>query len=94
MSRVVSHHVDVKAAIENKTAEVGAKAEIRLGMHHDSGDASIDVDMGDVDGFVSLVDDAAMSIEFGHMVKGKYERAKPKYVPGLYIISGAAGLTG
>ncbi|ERB55488.1 hypothetical protein N806_31195 [Rhodococcus sp. P27] len=94
MNRVVSHIDGVKAAVADQALEIGVKAEMRLNMHRYSGNASISVTQGDVDSFVNLDDPAAMSIEFGHMVKGKYESDTPKYVAGLYIITGAAGLTG
>lgn len=93
MNQVVSHLDGVVASVSEHALDVGSKAEARLKQHRHSGAADITVTHGDVDSFVNLDDPAALSIEFGHMVKGKFEDPnKPKFVPGLYIISGAAGL--
>lgn len=92
MNHVVSHLPGVKAAVYFEARDIGARAEARLAMHKTTGNASISVTRGDVDSFVNLEDPAALSIEFGHWVGGKYRRSTPKYVPGLYIITGAAGL--
>ncbi|GAB4584404.1 DUF5403 family protein [Nocardia sp. IFM 10818] len=94
MNQVISHLDGVKGAAAAEANEIGSRAESRLAGHRRSGRAKVTVTHGDVDSFVNLEDPAAMSIEFGHMVKGKYETEEPKYVPGLYIITGAAGLTG
>ncbi|WP_231951406.1 DUF5403 family protein [Nocardia terpenica] len=94
MNQVVSHVDGVKDAIGDEAKEIGSRAEARLAGHRRSGRAQVTVTNGDVDSFVNLEDPAALSIEFGHMVKGKYETEEPKYVPGLYIITGAAGLAG
>lgn len=92
MNRVISHIPGVRAAVAAKAAEVAAVAEMRLAAHRHSGRARIDVTHGDVDSFVNFEDPAVLSIEFGHFVGGKFETDEPKYVPGLYIITGAAGL--
>lgn len=94
MNHVVSHLGEVKGAVSDKAQNVGQVAEARLAAHHDTGHAKVTVTHGDVDSFVNLEDEAALSIEFGHMVKGKFETDTPKKVPGLYIITGAAGLAG
>lgn len=93
MNHVVSHIEGVKASVRAEAEEVHAKAEARLARHRNTGAADVSVSQGDVDSFVNLDDPAALSIEFGHFVKGKYEDDTPKYVHGLYIITGAAGLT-
>jgi hypothetical protein len=92
MNRVVSHLDEVKSEVAEKALEVGLRAEARLAGHRRTGRAQVTVTQGDVDAFVNLEDPAVLSIEFGHMVKGKFETDVPKYVPGLYIITGAAGL--
>jgi hypothetical protein len=94
MNRVVSHLPDCKEACATKADEVKGVAEGRLAAHRKSGEHQVTITHGDVDSFVNLEGPAAMSVEFGHMVKGKYERSTPKKVAGLYIITGAAGLTG
>lgn len=93
MNRAVSHLREIEDAVSEKAKEVGRIAEARLAAHRKTGNASVTVTRSGVDSIVHLNDPAALSIEFGHMVKGKYETDTPKYVPGLYIITGAAGLT-
>jgi hypothetical protein len=92
MNHVVSHIDGVRAAVYGEAVEIHGRAETRLAAHKHSGRAKVTVTRGDVDSFVNLDDKAAMSIEFGHMVKGKFEGKGQSYVPGLYIITGAAGL--
>jgi hypothetical protein len=92
MNQVVSHIDGVKLAVHAEAEIAGARAEANLARHRKTGQAKITVTQGDVDSFVNLDDPDAMSIEFGHWVKGKYERSQPKFVPGLYIITEAAGL--
>jgi hypothetical protein len=92
MNHVISHLGGVKDAVKDEAQEIGHRADARLAAHRYSGAADVNVTSGGVDSFVNLEDPAALSIEFGHWVKGKYETETPKYVPGLYIITGAAGL--
>lgn len=87
MNQVISHLPGVKAAIRQKAQQIGARAEARLAGHRYEGQAGISITHGDVDSFVNLDDDAAMSIEFGHE-----HNFTGKHVEGLYIITGAAGL--
>ena len=92
MNHKISHLEGVKAAVLAEAEIGGARARANLAGHRHSGRASISVTQGDVDAFLNLDDPAAMSIEFGHWVKGKFEDNQPQFVPGLYIISEAAGL--
>ena len=87
MNTVVSNLDGVVAAVAKEDDGIGRIAQERLNDHRDTGDAQIEVTRGDVDSFVSLVDKNCLSIEFGH-----YTPNKKKYVAGLYIVSGAAGL--
>ena len=84
MNRVVSHLEGVKGAVRKEADGIGGRASATLEAHRFYGDAShaeIEVDTRDVDSIVSLVDEAAMSIEFG-----------TEHMRGLYIVTGAAGL--
>lgn len=92
MNRVVSHQEGVHGELGDVARKVAGNATARLAIHKKTGAAQVTITQGKVDWFVNLDDDAAMSIEFGHWVKGKYERSKPQYVQGLYILSRAAGL--
>lgn len=94
MNLVVSHLDDCTHATHAKADEVADVAQVLLAAHRKTGEHEITTTHGDVDAFVNLEGPAVLSVEFGHLVKGKYERAVPKKVPGLYIITGAAGLAG
>ncbi|AIG78463.1 Hypothetical protein AJAP_28125 [Amycolatopsis japonica] len=92
VNRIVSRLEGVRAAVADAALEIAADAEARLAGHRETGRARIEVEQGRVDSYVYLVDEAALSIEFGHWVEGAYKPNVPTYVEGLYIISGAAGL--
>lgn len=91
MNTKVSHLEGVIGAVYKEALEIAGRAEANLATHRylkDTSKAEIEVDRGDVDTLVSLVDPGAKSIEFGH----RHWRSK-KPVRGLYIVTGAAGLT-
>lgn len=93
MNQVISHLPGVHDELGDVARRIKRTADGRLAIHRYSGKAKVTLTEGSVDWFVNLDDAAAMSIEFGHWVKGKYEdKSKPKYVQGLYIITRAAGL--
>ena len=94
MNIVVSHHRDVQSELDSVQRRVHGNASRRLAMHRHAGQASVTMTDGGVDRFVNLEDPAALSIEFGHWVKGKFETDTPKFVPGLYILGTAAGTAG
>lgn len=90
MNIILKDKDGVQDAVYDEAKKIGQKAELRLSSHRRTGEANVLVKRGDVDSYVILDDPAAMSIEFGHWyVNGNGE---DKYVPGLYIITGAAGL--
>ena len=91
MNYVVSGIDEVKDAVDSEAREIGRRAEARLASHRETGNARIEVDTSGKDALVSLVDRAALSIEFGHYVVNQYGPTG-KHVPGLYIVTGAAGL--
>lgn len=84
---IVSGLDGVRDATFRTAKVIGHRAETRLLAHRDTGAAEIDVTRGDVDAFVSLVDEAALSIEFGHI-----HNRSGEFIPGLYIVLGAADL--
>lgn len=87
VNRIVSHLPGVRQAVYDKADEIGTRAESRLAGHRRTGRSSIEVEYTRINGLVSLVDpENAMAIEFGH-ARGNTN------VEGLYIITGAAGLT-
>jgi hypothetical protein len=77
----------VSDSTKDKAQAIGSKAQARLASHHKTGAAQISITEGSTDAFVNLDDEAALSIEFGHM-----HNKSGKHVAGLYIITGAAGL--
>lgn len=87
MNIVVSHLGEVKDAVHDTAKERGDISRSKLAAHRDTGAASISVTQGDVDSFVNLDDPAALSIEFGHWVKGKFETDTPKFVKGIYVLT-------
>ena len=92
MNRIISHHQAVQWKVTEVTEEIGVKAGKNLAVHRDTGAARIETSYGETDGFVSLVDEAADPIEFGHFVGNSNSEMGFTYVPGLYIISRAAGI--
>lgn len=92
MNRMLAKDQKVQAAVERAAKKIFRRATSYLNMHRDTGAAKIELERrknlryGHIDWFVSLVDEAALSIEFGHYVKtsGGYKR-----VDGLYILTQA-----
>ncbi|GAB3912689.1 DUF5403 family protein [Kibdelosporangium lantanae] len=82
---IVAHLDGVVDAVHHRGTLIGALADTLLEMHRDTGHAEIDVTRHRVDTLVSLVDDAALSIEFGH-----FHNKTGRYVHGLYIITRAS----
>lgn len=91
MNHRISHLPGVIGAVRSQAQKIGAKAEAKLRAHTYEGHASISITYGDVDSFVNLDDEAALSIEFGHDLV-YFGNETGKHVAGLYIVTGAAGL--
>ena len=92
INTVVSHEKGVKDSVHDEAVMIGARAEARLNMaKHRTGAAQIKVEQGRVDSYVVLDDEAAMSIEFGHWLT-YFGEETPRFIPGLYVLTGAAGL--
>lgn len=82
---------EVRAAVLDLAHTISARAETLLSQHNRTGRARIEVTRGGTDAFVSLVDSAALSIEYGHFTRRGTD-AHVTYVPGLFIITRAADL--
>ncbi|ASR84200.1 tail completion or Neck1 protein [Rhodococcus phage PhailMary] len=80
----------IKAATRAEAEKIGGRAEALLSMHRRTGAAKITTTSGGVDSFVNLEDEAALAIELGHAVGGKYAGGDTEWVNGLHILSGAA----
>lgn len=88
VNKIVAHLPAVRQAVRAAADKIKVKAEIRLEPHHTPArESSISVTYGTVDAFVNLDDEAARNIEFGH-----FHNFSGKWVEGLYIVRGAAGL--
>ncbi|TCO56796.1 DUF5403 family protein [Actinocrispum wychmicini] len=85
INSIVAHLDGVTDAVHHRGTIIAARAETFLDMHRDSGHAEIDLTRHQVDTLVSLVDEAALSIEFGHI-----HNKTGRYVHGLYIVTRAA----
>ncbi len=88
MNHIVSHVPGVKRSVKKQADKMGRVATKRLNTEakHRTGDAQIVVSQVDVDAFVSLVDPAALSIEFGHYAGPQSAGMNRTYVPGLHIL--------
>ena len=62
--RAVVRSAPVQAALQAAAEEIAGLAREVLAAHVDTGQSQIEVDHGDVDWFVVLVDDNAAAIEF------------------------------
>lgn len=94
MNRRISHLPGVKAAVYAQAQEIAAQAEANLAVHRDTTnrtDHEVTVSRGRVDSFVNLEGPAPGAVEFGHWYTGNLG-GKARFVPGLYIITKAAGL--
>ena len=85
MNRILSHHEAVQWKVTETTEEIGRKAEALLAEHRNTGEASIETSYGETDGFVSLADEAADSIEFGHL-----HNKSGKWVEGIHVVARAS----
>lgn len=80
---VVAHLPGVVTAVSREADRRAATARVRLAAHRRTGAAKIVVDRGATDSVISLEDEAALAIEFGHADAGT---GRP--VEGLHIMSG------
>lgn len=101
LERLIALHVDVQASLDKHAGKVLKKAEQKLSEHKDTGNAHVGLEEGDIDRYVFLEDPdsksgvgAAMSIEYGHMLRstGRLGDKKERWVEGLWILHDAAGM--
>jgi len=85
MNYVVSHQKGVKRSTLKVAREIGGIAAGRLAGHRYSGHARIEVTQGDTDAFASLVDPAALSIEFGHYLGSQELGTTRPFIRGLHL---------
>lgn len=85
MNKKISHLPGVRGAVYDHGKQIGMIAEARLAPHRKTGAAHIQVSRGTVDTFVSLVDEAALSIEFGHFLGRQELGMRRQFVRGLHL---------
>ena len=81
---IFSHLDGLPDAVHHRGELIAVRAEVQLQAHRDSGHAQIEIRRYRVDTLVSLVDEAALSIEYGH-----FHNKTGRWVEGLYIITRA-----
>ncbi len=84
-NRIVAKLPAVKKAVRAQADSVAARAKSNLAGHRSTGAAKVTVTQGRVDSFVNLEDDAAISIEHGHVADDGTA------VQGIYALHRAIG---
>jgi uncharacterized protein DUF5403 len=90
LGRRVARLPTVKAAVRDRANRVAAAARSNLAAHRAEGVARIEVSRGRTDAVVSLVDVAALSIEFGRHAYTNDNGQTVGPMQGLYIMTRAA----
>lgn len=85
MNKKISHLPGVVKSVRAVATEIKGIAEGRLAPHRRTGQAHIEVSHGEVDAYVSLVDPAALSIEFGHYMGRQELGTRRTFVRGLHL---------
>lgn len=86
IASIVAHLSGVVDAVAEVAKPIEVRARGALAAHRRTGAASIEVEHGVTDTVVSLVDEAALSIEYGHT-----DARTGRPVEGLHIMRTAAG---
>ncbi|MGW3569073.1 DUF5403 family protein [Streptomyces sp. NPDC000941] len=90
IGRRVARMPGVKAAVRARANRIAARARANLGEHRAEGDSRIEVTRGRTDVVVSLVDAAALSIEYGRDAYTNRNGQRVGPMQGLYVITRAA----
>lgn len=85
MNKKISHLPGVKRSVRAEGKVIADIAEARLARHRKTGQARIEVSHGTTDTYVSLVDPAALSIEFGHYLGSQSRGLDRTFVRGLHL---------
>lgn len=92
-NQLLSKDKKVQRRLRAAAGVIAAKAEANLAPHHRTGDHHIEVkrirnrEYGHIDWYVSLVGEAPLSVEFGHI-----NHRTGRWVEGLYVLTSAAYL--
>ena len=82
----IAHMPGVKAAVGAEGREIFARAKARLAAHRDTGAARIEFSRQDTDALIHLVDEAAVSIEYGREGGTDVTGRKKGPMEGLHIL--------
>jgi uncharacterized protein DUF5403 len=83
---IAAHLAGVRDAVHDAAEGIAGRARATLAEHRDTGAATIEVTRGRTDAHVALVDEAALSIEYGHTAPDS------TVVRGLRVLRDAAEL--
>lgn len=92
IDKVVSEEKGVVAEVREEARSVSTRAKALLNAHRAEGEARITLSHHGQDSLVSLVDKAALSIEFGRSEYTRSDGTTVGAMEGLYIMHQAAGL--
>lgn len=85
MNKKISHLPGVKGAVREEGKIIADIASARLAPHRKTGAARIEMSHGITDTYVSLVDEAALSIEFGHFLGRQELGLRRHFIRGLHL---------
>lgn len=86
----IAHMSGVTGAVMDEGRAIESRAKSDLASHRVTGAASIEIERQDTDAIVSLVDEAAISIEYGRESYTRDDGVKVGAMQGLHILARAA----
>lgn len=89
---VIARNAGVQKAVLEEGKAIQGRAKADLAAHRAEGDARIEINHSRPDVWVSLVDEAALSIEYGRSEYTRDDGVTVGGMEGLYIITKAGGL--
>ena len=88
----IAHLDGVVGSVQAEGGVIAGKAKANLAAHRDTGAAHIELDREDTDAIISLVDEAAITIEYGREEGVDSIGRKQGAMQGLHILGRAAGI--
>lgn len=87
LNKRISHMPGVKLRVRAQGEVIYAQASAKLAVHRQEYQARLTISTGQTDTVITLIDPAALSIEFGHFA-GPRGQAGRTWVPGLNLFEG------